>query len=49
MEVSTGERDLAATQTDVVFRRSLVEKHERPALHSEDWPFVDLILLQRRN
>jgi hypothetical protein len=47
--VFTWERDLAATPIDIVFRRSLVEKHEGPALLSEDWPFVDLILLQRRN
>jgi hypothetical protein len=47
--VLTGERDLAATQIDIVFRRSLVDKHEGPALIREDWPFLDLILLERRN
>jgi hypothetical protein len=47
--VFTGASDLAAIPIDIVFRRSLVEKHEGPALLSEDWPFIDLILLQRRN
>jgi hypothetical protein len=40
---------MAATQIDGVFRRSLAEKHEGPVLIREDRPFVDLILLQRRN
>jgi hypothetical protein len=39
--------DLAPTPIDIVFRRSLVEKHEGPALLSEDWPFVDLRLFSR--
>jgi hypothetical protein len=46
--VFTGERDMAAAPIDIVFRSSLLEKHEGPALLSEDWPFIDLILLQRR-
>jgi len=45
--VLTGKRYLAATPIDIVFRRSLVEKHEGPVLSDEDWPFVDLILLER--
>jgi hypothetical protein len=45
----TGERDLAATQLDGVFRRSPAKKHEGPVLIHQDGPFVELILLQRRN